>query len=159
MIARTVTLVLMLFVFWLAMSGHYTGFLIAAGAVASVLIGLLTRRKQSLDAESVPLEVFFGMFTYWPWLFWEIVKSSISVARVVLQPRMQISPTMTVVDTRLKTAIGVATYANSITLTPGTVTCGVKGNRLTVYALVRGGALDIESGGMEDQVARFEGNG
>lgn len=159
MTARTVTLALMLFLFWLAMSGHYTGFLITSGAVASVLIVLVTRRKQSLDEESVPLEVVFGIFTYWPWLFWEIVKSSISVARIILQPRMQISPTMTVVDTRLKTAIGVATYANSITLTPGTVTCGVKGDRLTVYALVRGGALDIESGGMEDQVVRFEGNG
>jgi multicomponent Na+:H+ antiporter subunit E len=53
--------------------------------------------------------------------------------------------------------VGVATYANSITLTPGTITVGVNGNDLTIHALVRDGALDLEAGGMDRRVSRFEG--
>lgn len=157
MLARSVTLVAALLAFWLALSGHYTAFLMASGAVAAVLIVGLMRRRKVLDAESVPLETVLASLTYFPWLCAEIFKSSIAVAREVLRPRLQINPVMTVVDTKLKTAVGVASYGNSITLTPGTVTCDIRGKRLTVYALVREGALDIEAGGMEARVMRFEG--
>ena len=64
---------------------------------------------------------------------------------------------MTIVRASQKTAAGVATYANSITLTPGTVTVGVNGRDLTVHALVREGALDLEGGGMDRRVSQFEG--
>ena len=65
--------------------------------------------------------------------------------------------TMTVVRASQKTPAGMATYANSITLTPGTITAGVSGNEFTVHALVRAGALDLEDGGMDRRVSRFEG--
>jgi multicomponent Na+:H+ antiporter subunit E len=64
---------------------------------------------------------------------------------------------MTVVRASQRTTAGIATYANSITLTPGTVTVGVSGNELTVHALVREGALDLEAGEMDRRVTRFEG--
>jgi multicomponent Na+:H+ antiporter subunit E len=62
-----------------------------------------------------------------------------------------------VVDASQKSAAGLATYANSITLTPGTVTAGVNANKFTVHALVREGALDLEDGGMDRRVTAFEG--
>jgi multicomponent Na+:H+ antiporter subunit E len=64
---------------------------------------------------------------------------------------------MTVVNASQRTTAGIATYANSITLTPGTITTNVKANRLTVHALVRDGALDLEGGGMDARVKQFEG--
>jgi multicomponent Na+:H+ antiporter subunit E len=64
---------------------------------------------------------------------------------------------MTVVRTSQKTPAGVATYANSITLTPGTITVEVSGNDLIVHALVRDGADDLEAGGMDRRVSQFEG--
>jgi multicomponent Na+:H+ antiporter subunit E len=64
---------------------------------------------------------------------------------------------MTVVKAGQRTSLGIATYANSITLTPGTITVGVSGNDLTVHALVREGADDLEAGGMDARVTRFEG--
>jgi multicomponent Na+:H+ antiporter subunit E len=79
------------------------------------------------------------------------------VTKVILHPRLPISPTMTIVQASQKTAAGIATYANSITLTPGTITVGVSGRELTVHALVREGALDLESGGMDRRVSQFEG--
>ena len=108
-------------------------------------------------AEGHPIELFWGAITYFPWLFREIAKSGWSVTKVILHPRLPISPTMTVVRASQKTPAGMATYANSITLTPGTITVGVNGSELTVHALVRDGALDLEGGGMDRRVSQFEG--
>jgi multicomponent Na+:H+ antiporter subunit E len=103
------------------------------------------------------LELLRGAVTYWPWLVVEIVKSAWSVTKVVLHPQLPISPTMTVVQASQRTPSGIATYANSITLTPGTLTTGVSGHALTIHALVKEGALDLEAGGMDRRVTRFEG--
>ena len=94
MTARTITLALLLFTFWLLLSGHYTPFLICSGAVASLLVVWVTKRKQNLDEESVPLEAFLGAVTYFPWLIYEIWKASLGVAKIVLQPKLVISPVM-----------------------------------------------------------------
>jgi multicomponent Na+:H+ antiporter subunit E len=87
----------------------------------------------------------------------EIAKSAWSVTRIILDPRLPISPTMTTVKASQRTAAGIVTYANSITLTPGTITVGVSGNALTVHALAREGALGLEAGEMDARVRRFEG--
>jgi multicomponent Na+:H+ antiporter subunit E len=79
------------------------------------------------------------------------------VTRVILDPKLPISPTMTVVRSSQRSPAGIATYANSITLTPGTITVGMRGDELTVHAVVRDGALDLEAGEMDRRVSRFEG--
>ena len=56
-----------------------------------------------------------------------------------------------------KTVVGVVTYANSITLTPGTVSVEVEGNEITVHAITRDGAIDVAGGDMDRMVTRFEG--
>jgi multicomponent Na+:H+ antiporter subunit E len=154
---RYVSLTIFLLGFWLALSGHYTPFLVGVGIVATLLCVAVGVRMRVLDEEAHPMHLFVSIFTYWPWLFWEIAKSAWGVTKVILDPRLPISPTMTDVRASQKSLVGIATYANSITLTPGTITTGVKGNVLTVHALVRDGAADLESGGMDARVTRFEG--
>lgn len=154
---RYLSLAGFLFAFWLALSGHYTAMLISAGAVSAVVCVLAAIRMRVADAEGHPIEVFRGALTHFPWLIVEIAKSGWSVTKVILHPSLPISPTMTVVHASQKTTPGVATYANSITLTPGTITVGVSGNDLTIHALVRDGALDLEGGGMDRRVSQFEG--
>lgn len=154
---RYLSLAAFLFAFWLALSGHYTAMLITAGAVSAVVCVLAAIRMRAADAEGHPIELFWGALTYYPWLAWEIAKSAWSVTKIILHPGLPISPTMTVVRASQKTPAGVATYANSITLTPGTITVEVSGNELTVHALVRDGALDLEGGGMDRRVSQFEG--
>ena len=154
---RYVSLAAFLFAFWIVLSGHYTPVLVAAGAASAVLCVLAAIRMRVADAEGHPIELVWGMFTYYPWLIVEIAKSAWSVTKVILHPRLPISPTMTVVRASQRTTAGVATYANSITLTPGTVTVGVSGNELTVHAVTRDGALDLERGDMDRRVSRFEG--
>jgi multicomponent Na+:H+ antiporter subunit E len=154
---RYVSLATFLFAFWLALSGHYTPVLIAAGAVSALACVLVAIRARVADAEGHPIELFRGAVTYFPWLIREIAKSGWSVAKIIVHPRLPISPTMTVVRASQRTTAGVATYANSITLTPGTITVRLKGNDLTVHALTRDGALDLEGGAMDRRVSRFEG--
>jgi multicomponent Na+:H+ antiporter subunit E len=154
---RYVSLTAFLFTFWVALSGHYTPVLVAAGMASAAVCVLLAVRMRVADAEGHPIELFWGTVTYYPWLVREIVKSAWSVTKIILDPGLPISPTMAVVRASQQTAAGVATYANSITLTPGTVTVGVNGRDLTVHALVREGALDLEGGGMDRRVCQFEG--
>ena len=154
---RHLSLAIILFAFWLALSGHYTLMLVAAGLASAVLCVFAAIRMRAADAEGHPVELFSRAFTYLPWLIVEIAKSGWAVTKVILHPGLPISPTMTVVTASQRTRAGVATYANSITLTPGTITVGVDGNELTVHALVREGALDLEGGGMDRRVSQFEG--
>jgi multicomponent Na+:H+ antiporter subunit E len=148
----------LLFAFWLVLSGHYTPMLVAAGAASAALCVFAMIRVRAVDAEGQPFELFLGALSYFPWLMGEIAKSAWAVTKIILHPGLPILPTMTVVRASQKTAAGVATYANSITLTPGTITVGVNGNELVVHALVVDGALDLEGGGMDRRVSRFEGS-
>jgi multicomponent Na+:H+ antiporter subunit E len=151
-----VSLAAFLFAFWIALSGHYTPFLLMAGAGATLVCVLAALRMRTVDSEGHPIELFAGAVTYFPWLFREITKSAWVVTTIVLHPRLPISPTMTIVRAGQKTRAGVATFANSITLTPGTITVRVSGNDLTIHALVREGAIDLEGGTMNRRVTRFE---
>jgi multicomponent Na+:H+ antiporter subunit E len=154
---RYVSLSGFLLAFWLALSGHYSFALVAAGAISVLACLLAARRLRIVDREGHPIELFRGALTYLPWLMWEIAKSGWAVTKIILHPGLPISPTMTVVKASQRTGAGIATYANSITLTPGTITVGVDRDELTIHALVREGADDLEAGGMDRRVSLCEG--
>jgi multicomponent Na+:H+ antiporter subunit E len=154
---RLTSLMLALFLFWLALSGHYTPMLIAVGAASAITCGLVAVRMGIADREGHPIHLAGRFVTFFPWLLCEIAKSAWAVTKIIVNPALPISPTMTRVQASQKSSLGVVTYANSITLTPGTITTGVKANVLTVHALVREGALDLEAGGMDARVTKFEG--
>jgi len=156
---RYVSLGILLFIFWLALSGHYTAFLIGIGAASSILCVLMAARMGAIDAEGHPVHLFGRALTYFPWLILEIFKSAWAVTKIIINPKLPISPTMTVVTASQRTSVGIAAYANSITLTPGTITTNVRGNELTVHAIVREGAADLEEGQMDARVTQFEGRG
>jgi multicomponent Na+:H+ antiporter subunit E len=126
---RIISLAGFLFAFWLALSGHYTPMLLVAGAACTGIGVLAALRMRVADAEGHPIELFMGAVTYFPWLIREIAKSAWAVTKVVLHPRLPISPTMTVVRASQKTAAGIATPPQAhegvrivwIVLTSGTV--------------------------------------
>lgn len=154
---RLVGLFVCLLIFWLALSGHYTVFLISMGLVSIVFVVWMIWRADLVDTEGQPFELLLAAVTYWPWLVIEIFKSAWSVTRIILAPSLPISPTMTKVIGQQRTNAGLATYANSITLTPGTITTDIDGPILTVHALTEHGAADLEAGGMDARVKAFEG--
>lgn len=152
-----VLLGLMLAAIWLLLSGLFKPLLLVLGLLAVLLTLWLTGRMKILDAESHPVAAAFHYLPYWPWLVVEIVKSSIDVARRVLSPRMPISPTVFEVRASQRTAVGRVVLANSITLTPGTVTLDVDGDRLRVHALSRESVDYLLQGEMDRRVSRAEG--
>lgn len=153
---RALSLVVSLAIFWLALSGHYTPFLLSIGLLSVLAVLAIAERMGVVDSEGHPIQLLPGAVTYFPWLLWEIMKSAWAVTKVILSPKLPISPTMTVVRASQRTSAGLATYANSITLTPGTITVSVRGDLFTVHALLKEGADDLEGGGMDARVRRFE---
>lgn len=148
---------LVLYAFWLLLSGYFTAFLMTAGAASAIAVVLLARRMEIVDHEGHPIHLGLRMFTYWPWLLVEIVKSAWDVSRIILNPRLPVSPTLIRVKTSQKTEVGVVVYANSITLTPGTISVDVSHGEILVHALTQEGAAGLQSGEMDRRVTRFEG--
>jgi multicomponent Na+:H+ antiporter subunit E len=159
-ILRVFSLAAALFLFWLALSGHFTPFLIASGAIVAVVVALLGLRSDYSDEEGHPVEYLLRGLVYWPWLVVEIAKSAWTVARIIVDPRLPISPRLIRTRASQRTAVGVATYANSITLTPGTITVEVnrRDQEFLVHALTKESAEGVEEGSMDRRVRAFEGN-
>jgi multicomponent Na+:H+ antiporter subunit E len=154
---RLVSTFLVLFAFWLLLSGFFTAFLMVSGAVTALLVVLFSRRMDIADREGHPVHLApRAVLIYWPWLTIEIIKSSWQVATVILQPRLPISPTLVRLRTSQKTDVGRTVYANSITLTPGTLTVEAGRDEFLVHALTRSGARDLASGEMDRRVSEFE---
>ena len=155
---RFVSPVLFLFGFWLVLSGHYTPFLVVMGFLAALGVVWLARRMDLVDREGHPIHLGpHALFIYWPWLVREIIKSGWEVSRIILSPRLPVSPTLVRFAPTQKTDVGLTTHANSITLTPGTISVEVGRGEFLVHAVTTGGAEGIRGGEMDRRVTRFEG--
>ena len=128
-----------------------------AGAMSALAAVLFGRRMEIVDQEGHPVHLApRALLVYWPWLVKEIVKSAWQVSTVILQPRLPVSPTLVRIPTTQKTDVGRTTFANSITLTPGTISVEVGRNEILVHALTRDGASDLATGEMDRRVTEFE---
>lgn len=156
-VLRFASLGAFLLLFWLLLSGHYTVFLIALGVASALGCAYVARRMDILDVEGHPVHLATRAVTYFPWLIWEILTSAWDVTKLILHPKLPISPTLVTVKASQKTPLGVSVYGNSITLTPGTITVEIRGDELTVHAITREGADALASGAMDRRVTQFEG--
>lgn len=152
---HSILLLLVLFASWLVLSGHYTPLLIGLGVLSCFLVLWVCRRMDIIDKESVFFHIAPGLITYIPWLILEIVKSNIDVARRILSPSLPISPTVVIVPAPQKSELKRVIYANSITLTPGTLAMRVQGNAILVHALSEDGARTLGEGEMERRVTNL----
>lgn len=143
---------------WLLMSGHYTTLLLALGAASVVGVALLVTRMRLPDREGAPFHMVLGLFRYLPWLVAEVFKSNLAVARVILSPRLPIRPRLVDFHGHQKTDLGRFIYANSITLTPGTITVRLDAEGFRIHALTREALDGTEEGEMDRRVCRLEGS-
>ncbi len=144
---------------WFLLSGHTDTLLLSLGAASVVLCVWLSWRMDVTDRESHPVLAGIRYVSFWPWMAWEIFKANLDVARRILSPSLPISPTCFEVRASQKTVLGRVVYANGITLTPGTVTLDVRGDRFEVHALSEDTAGDLQEGRMDARVTRAEGAG
>lgn len=145
-----------LLAFWLLLSGQYTAFLVAAGFGSSAAVLGAARRMEVVDREGVPMDLWRVAFLYWPWLAWQIVKSAWEVSRIILHPQLPISPTVVRFRPLQRSAVGLVTHANSITLTPGTITIEATDEEFVVHGLTRAGAEGAVDSEMDRRLLRLE---
>ena len=154
----TVSLTLVLFGIWLLWSGHFDDpLLITLGALSSVAVVAVVRRMDVVDHEVAPVELTFRALLYAPWLVWEIAKANVDVARRILDPGLPIRPHTIRVKAVQRTVLARVVYANSNTLTPGTVSVELEDNVIVVHALTREAAAGLMTGEMARRVTEMEG--
>ena len=154
---RGLMLFVALFAVWLLLSGHFTPMLLSFGVLSCAGVAWLVGHLGILDEEALPAHLGPRIFLYMPWLMKEIVLSNLAVARVILSPGLPIHPRILRVDASQRSDVGKVIYANSITLTPGTVTLDVRDGKFLVHALTSDSAEGLLSGEMNRRVAELEG--
>ncbi len=120
----------------MTLSGYFKPLLLTLGAFSIGLTMWMAVRMRILDHETAPYTTIPQTLSYFVWLFIEIIKANIAVVRAVLSPNLNISPTMTKIPTPQKSDIGKVMFANSITLTPGTVSVSMEDDHILVHALL-----------------------
>jgi multicomponent Na+:H+ antiporter subunit E len=119
---------------WLALNWSLDADILITGAIISILIGLLLSSSGAVlkDVKLSP-KSFAYAFAFVGVFWWELLKSNIDVAIRVLKPSLPINPGIIEVKTKLKSNIGKMLLANSITLTPGTLTVDIHGDRMFIH--------------------------
>ena len=154
---KTITLLFILSGTWLLLSGHTSPLLLSLGLLSVTAVVACVSRLEVLDDEGVPVHLLPGLIRYVPWLIGQVIRSNLDVARRIVSPELPIHPSVVKVDATHHTEVGRVTYANSITLTPGTISLDVSAETIEVHALTEDATNDLMSGEMARRVQRAEG--
>jgi multicomponent Na+:H+ antiporter subunit E len=155
-ITRFTATFIILFGFWLLLSGHYDLFHISIGLLCCGLVSHATHDLLFANPRAGDMRVIVKRFiTYIPWLFYQIVLSNMHVVRLALGPKNLIDPKIIEFKTKLESDISFVTLANSITLTPGTITLDIRDGVFYVHAVSKKTAKDLLTGEMEDKIAHI----
>ena len=150
-----VSMTFALAILWVLLSAHFDPLLLGLGAVSVLLTLVIALRMDVIDHESHPLHHTFHLLKFWVLLFWEITKANYDVVLRVLGFR-PISPVVVELPVPHKSDLSRVIYANSITLTPGTVSIDVKQDVIVVHALSEDGARDLQAGYLASIVPDIE---
>ncbi len=153
---HTVSISAVLAVIWLANSGHYNALMMGFAVLSIALVVWISHRMDVVDHESQPIHLTKALPGYYRWLAWKIVLSNIDVVKRVWLGKTAVQPVTKVLPLPQKTDLGRVIYANSINLTPGTVSVDVGEDTVLVHALVPENIAELEGGEMSDRVSRLE---
>ncbi|MDI1246339.1 MAG: Na+/H+ antiporter subunit E [Rhodoferax sp.] len=154
---RSFSLFVFLYLFWLLLSGFFTPFLMTAGVGCALAVTWFARRMHVVDAEGHPIQLGTHALFYWGWLFKEVLKSGWDVSKIIVHPKLPISPTLVRFRPSQKTEVGLVLHANSITLTPGTITIEAHAQEFLVHGLTRAAAQATVDSEMDQRVSWCEG--
>lgn len=151
-------MIILLFLFWVILNGKVTTEIVLVGAALSAALTCYAHRVLKVDPRK---EALFwrrlpGIVLYLAYLVGQIVVSNLQVIRVILCPGKQ-HPKLVWFYPKTKTATGRLALANSITLTPGTVTVSLGDDLIGVYALRPEFAEGLEASGFVERLCRLEG--
>jgi multicomponent Na+:H+ antiporter subunit E len=135
----------LLFAFWLVLSGMFDAFHTGMGLVCTAVVAALSHRMQLVglgtgvgETRHLASTSLHRQFLYSFWLLREIAMANWQVVKIVLDPKLPIDPVLIRFDSSVTSDLGITILANSITLTPGTITVEVEQGEFLVHALVGG---------------------
>jgi multicomponent Na+:H+ antiporter subunit E len=145
--------------FWLLLSGFWdNSLLLALGLASALFTAVLGARIERLNPRRYSLSMIFRLPPYWVYLFKEIVLANVDVVKRIWRPDLfPISPITERLPMSQQTSVGRTIYANSITLTPGTVSMEVTQSDVLIHALTREAAAQLAQGDMDRRVTKAEG--
>ena len=152
---KSFILFFILFSLWLLMSGHYNVLIVSLGIISCTFCVYVAKRGKLIDDEGLPIFFMPRLLNYLIWLFKEILKSNLSTAKVIINGKVE--PETFTVKTSQVTDVAKVTYANSITLTPGTVTTKIQKGVFEVHALNSDFGNDVRTNEMDKKVTWLEG--
>ena len=152
---KSFVLFFILFSLWLLMSGHYNVLIVSLGIISCAFCVYVAKRGKLIDDEGLPIFFMPRLLNYLIWLFKEILKSNLSTAKVIINGKVE--PETFTVKTSQVTDVAKVTYANSITLTPGTVTTKIQKGVIEVHALNSDFGNDVRTNEMDKKVTWLEG--
>ena len=153
---HTIYLSLFLAAFWLLISDYNTVLILSLGVASIAFVLSIAHRMDVVDHESQPLHLTLKLPGFYFWLIKEIIRANLLVVKHIWLGNKTISPTLTTIKASQKTDIGKVIYANSITLTPGTVSVALEGDQIRVHALVRESINELEGGELDRRVSELE---
>jgi len=154
---------LIFFGIWIIFSGQFDAFHLTLGILSSAFITIISSdflfvdRSKSLGKRLKEACRFPGYFL---WLLYQILLSNIHVLKLALSPggMKQVEPAVIRIKTKLKTDFGRYVLANSITLTPGTITIDMQGDELIIHSISEHTAIGVKDDAMERRISKvFEG--
>ena len=146
---------IIVFAFWILLSAHFDAFHVGAGIVCSAIVAYSSHDLLFTGTGNHTLTKIVRFIAYLPWLIYQIVLANIDVAKRALSPRMPIDPRVVTFKTMLKSDVARTALANSITLTPGTVTIDIVDDVFYVHAIAKEPADDLLKGAMERRIAHI----
>ena len=142
---------------WLLLSGFFEPLLLSLGLISVLLCVYLAHRMDVVDHETMPLHISYGIISYLVWLTIEVAKANWAVTKVILSPKMALDQRFITVPTTQRDDLGRVIYANSITLTPGTITVEIEPGSFLVHALTEDAADMDALADMGARVTAIEG--
>lgn len=142
---------------WLLLSGFFEPLLLSLGLISVLLCVYLAHRMDVVDHETMPLHISNGILSYLVWLTIEVAKANWAVTKVILSPKMALDQRFITVPTTQRDDLGRVIYANSITLTPGTITVEIEPGSFLVHALTKDAADMNALADMDARVTAIEG--
>lgn len=141
--------------FWIVLSGHFSPLLLSFGAASVLLVVWFVRRMDQADLQPATFIPGLRMIGYISWLLGCVIRANIDLAKRIWQPRLPIQPVWARLDTTVTTPLQKSLYANSITLTPGTLTTDVHEDHLMIHSLTPEGIDELRQGEMERRIHRL----
>ncbi len=153
---HTFAIIFTLSVIWLLNSGYYTPLILSFGVISVLFVTWIAHRMDVVDHESQPVHLTPRLPSYYIWLIQQIIVSNIDVVKRIWQPKPDLSPCLAKLPISQQTDMGRVIYANSINLTPGTLTIELTDDYAIVHSLTKAAMDELIEDGMNKKVRLLE---